>query len=121
MKIISANVNGIRAAERKGFFQWLKKIDADIICIQETKAQEEQLDPEDFYPAEYHCYYFDAQKKGYSGVAIYSKLEPEKITRGWTGSADNNESRLSGAGPWMASQRESTPPEVPGRVQGFTP
>lgn len=83
MKIISANVNGIRAAERKGFFLWLKKIDADIICIQETKAQEDQLHPEDFYPGDYHCYYFDAEKKGYSGVAIYSKIKPEKVIRGF--------------------------------------
>lgn len=83
MKIISANVNGIRSAEKKGFFDWLQKVKADIICIQETKAQEDQLHPEDFYPKGYHCYYFDAQKKGYSGVAIYSKQKPDKVIRGF--------------------------------------
>ena len=83
MKIISANVNGIRSAEKKGFFDWLQQVDADIVCIQETKAQEDQLHPEDFYPANYHCYYFDAQKKGYSGVAIYSKKKPDKVIRGF--------------------------------------
>lgn len=88
-KVISVNVNGIRAAQRKGFFEWLKLVDADVICIQETKAQEDQLDDILFYPSEYHCYYFDAQKKGYSGVAIYSKQKPDKITRG-LGKIDKN-------------------------------
>ena len=83
MKIISANVNGIRAAEKKGFFSWLKKVDADIVCIQETKAQEDQLHPEIYYPENYHCHYFDAEKKGYSGVAIFSKIKPLKVIRGF--------------------------------------
>jgi len=82
MKIVSANLNGIRAAEKKGFFQWMQKEKPDVICIQETKAQEHQLHPEDFYPPGYHCYYFDAQKKGYSGVAIYSRQQPQKVIRG---------------------------------------
>ena len=80
MRIITANVNGIRAAERKGFFDWMKKQRADVICIQETKAQEHQLDDSIFYPKGYHCYYFDAEKKGYSGVAIYCKTKPNKVT-----------------------------------------
>ncbi len=82
MRIITANVNGIRAAERKGFFTWLKKQDADVVCIQETKAQEHQLEAADFYPAGYHCYYVDAEKKGYSGVAIYARQKPDRIIRG---------------------------------------
>jgi len=82
MKIISVNTNGIRAAARKGFFDWLKKVDADVICIQETKAQEGQLTDPVFSPEGYHCYYHDAAKKGYSGVAIYSKLKPQKIHMG---------------------------------------
>jgi exodeoxyribonuclease-3 len=82
MKIISVNVNGIRSAEKKGFFNWLRRVDPDVVCVQETKAQEDQLHPEDFYPKGYHCYYFDAVKKGYSGVAIYSKPEPDKVIRG---------------------------------------
>lgn len=82
MKIVSVNVNGIRAAERKGFFNWLRREQPDVVCVQETKAQEDQLHPEDFYPSDYHCNYFDAVKKGYSGVAIYSKQQPDKIIRG---------------------------------------
>ncbi|WP_455211426.1 exodeoxyribonuclease III [Kaarinaea lacus] len=82
MKIVSVNVNGIRAAEKKGFFHWLRRENPDVVCIQETKAQEDQLHPEDFYPENYHCFYFDAQKKGYSGVAVYCKQQPDKIIRG---------------------------------------
>jgi exodeoxyribonuclease-3 len=82
MRIITANVNGIRAAEKKGFFTWLKKQNADVVCLQETKAQEHQLEAEDFYPAGYHCYYFDAQKKGYSGVAIYARQKPDRVITG---------------------------------------
>ncbi|MGD8925493.1 MAG: exodeoxyribonuclease III [Thioalkalispiraceae bacterium] len=82
MRIISANVNGIRAAEKKGFYQWLSRQRADVVCIQETKAQEHQLDPNVFCPNNYHCYYFDAVKKGYSGVAIYSKQEPDQVLSG---------------------------------------
>ncbi len=83
MKVISYNVNGIRAAIKKGFLDWLKAANPDVICIQETKAQKEQLDLQLFddigYP--YH-YWFSAQKKGYSGVAVLSKHEPNKITYG---------------------------------------
>jgi exodeoxyribonuclease-3 len=82
MRIVSANTNGIRAAAKKGFFDWLKKIDADVICIQETKAQEHQLTHEQFKPDGYFCHYHDAVKKGYSGVAIYSKVEPKKVIEG---------------------------------------
>jgi exodeoxyribonuclease-3 len=81
MKIISANVNGIRSAEKKGFFSWLKTENADVICLQETKAQEDQLRPEDHHPAGYHCYFRDAEKKGYSGVAIFCKAKPDKVIR----------------------------------------
>ena len=78
--IISLNANGIRAAARKGFFEWLQKQNADIICIQETKAQIDQLESDPvFFPTDYHCYYVDAQKKGYSGVAIYSRHKPRKV------------------------------------------
>ena len=67
MRIISANTNGIRAAAKKGFFDWLKIIDADVVCIQETKAQFHQLTDEHFSPAGYFCEYHDSDKKGYSG------------------------------------------------------
>ena len=82
MRIISVNTNGIRAAARKGFFEWLKKQQADVVCIQETKAQVHQLEDEVFHPQGYHCYYHDAEKKGYSGVAVYSKLKPKKVQMG---------------------------------------
>lgn len=81
-RVISLNANGIRAAARKGFFQWMQQQDADVVCIQETKAQEHQLTDEVFSPVGYHCYYEDAVKKGYSGVAIYSRHEPVKVVRG---------------------------------------
>ena len=82
MRIISLNANGIRAAERKGFFPWLQSQNADVICIQETKAQVEQLKAEAFWPEGYHCFYHDAEKKGYSGVAIYCKQKPDSVVKG---------------------------------------
>ncbi len=82
MRIITANVNGIRSAEKKGFFKWLSRQKADVVCIQETKAQEHQLDDTIFYPKGFHCYYFDAEKKGYSGTALYCRHEPDKVTTG---------------------------------------
>ncbi len=82
MRVISLNANGIRAAEKKGFFTWLQKQNADFICIQETKAQTEQLGSDAFWPKGYHCYYHDAEKKGYSGVAVYCKHKPKHIIQG---------------------------------------
>jgi exodeoxyribonuclease-3 len=88
--IITCNTNGIRAAARKGFFDWLAQQDADVVCIQETKAQEEQLADPVFSPAGYHCYYNDARKKGYSGTALYSRIKPRAVVTslGWE-SADS--------------------------------
>jgi len=83
MRIITLNANGIRAAGRKGFFTWLSRQSADVVCLQETKAQIHQLDDPLFHPKRFHCYYEDARKKGYSGVAIFSRQEPDKITRGF--------------------------------------
>ncbi len=82
-RVISLNANGIRAAARKGFFEWLDRQQADVVCIQETKAQEHQLSDGVFCPDGYHCYYEDAEKKGYSGVAIYTRHEPKKVVRGY--------------------------------------
>lgn len=79
MRIISLNANGIRAAAKKGVFDWLSKQNADVVCIQETKAQEHQLENETFWPQGYSSYYVDAEKKGYSGVALYARREPDKI------------------------------------------
>lgn len=83
MKIASYNVNGIRAAMNKGFVDWLKATDPDVICLQEIKAMKEQVDVEAFENAGYkYHYWFSAQKKGYSGVAILSKTEPKHVEYG---------------------------------------
>ena len=83
MKIISYNVNGIRAAIRKGFLDWLAIADPDVICLQEIKANKDQFDLKAFESAGYlYHYWFSAQKKGYSGVAILCKNEPKKVTFG---------------------------------------
>ncbi len=82
MRIITANLNGIRSSANKGFFEWFTAQQADVLCVQETKAQEHQLEAEKHYPAGYHAYFCDAEKKGYSGVAIYSRREPDKVTVG---------------------------------------
>ena len=83
MKIISYNVNGIRAAIKKGFIEWLKNSNTDVICIQEIKANTDQLDLSLFLEIGYkYNYWFSAQKKGYSGVAILSKHKPKHIEYG---------------------------------------
>jgi exodeoxyribonuclease-3 len=85
MKIITLNTNGIRAAHRKGFFEWMLKQDVDVVCIQETKAQTHQLSEEILSPKGYVGFFNDAEKKGYSGVAIYTRQQPDEIktTLGW--------------------------------------
>lgn len=83
MKIISYNVNGIRAALKKGFIDWLQAANPDVICIQETKAHKEQLDVTEFENAGYpHHFWFSAEKKGYSSVAIFCKEEPNHVEYG---------------------------------------
>ncbi|CAM4197484.1 exodeoxyribonuclease III [Flavobacterium jumunjinense] len=83
MKIISYNVNGIRAAITKGFLDWLQQANPDVICLQEIKANEDQIPREEITAAGYpYQYYFSATKKGYSGVAILSKVEPKNIVFG---------------------------------------
>lgn len=82
MKIITYNVNGIRAAVKKGFLDWLREASPDVLCIQETKAQEEQIPVFEFTEMGYHTYSFSAKKKGYSGVAILSKKEPDHVEFG---------------------------------------
>ena len=90
MRVMTFNCNGVRAAARKGFFNWLAQRDVDFVCLQETKAQEAQLvELEDksgeavFHPAGFHCYYHDAEKKGYSGTAVFSRCEPLRVRRGF--------------------------------------
>jgi exodeoxyribonuclease-3 len=83
LKLLSWNVNGIRAVHKKGFLDWMNRENPDILCIQETKASEEQLVDGLRNPAGYRSYFASAEKKGYSGVAIYTKKEPLKITNGF--------------------------------------
>lgn len=82
MKIITYNVNGIRAALRKGFLEWLEASDADVVCIQETKAQPEQISTEDFEALGYKTFIHSAEKKGYSGVAVLCKKAPKHVEYG---------------------------------------
>ncbi len=82
MKIITYNVNGIRAAMKKGFTEWMKEVDADVICLQETKAQDDQIPVEQFQELGYTTFHHAAEKKGYSGVAILTKLKPDFIKIG---------------------------------------
>lgn len=82
LRVITANLNGIRSAASKGFFAWLAQQNADVVCLQETKAQMEHLAGEQFRPAGYHCYFHDAEKKGYSGVGILCKRQPDQISMG---------------------------------------
>ena len=72
-RVITCNTNGIRAAERKGFFRWLAKQRADVVCIQEIKAKEVQLTDRAFYPKSYHFFYNEAERPGYAGTAVFSK------------------------------------------------
>ncbi len=82
MRVVSFNANGIRSATKKGFFDWFYSIDADVLCIQETKAQEHQLQDDLFMHEDYERFFFDAQKPGYSGVAIYTRIKPNAVKKG---------------------------------------
>jgi exodeoxyribonuclease-3 len=92
-RVITANTNGIRSAAKKGFFTWLETQNADVVCIQETKAQRDQLDDALFHPQGYHCYYFDAEKKGYSGTALYAKQKPDQVITGLGWASADTEGR----------------------------
>jgi exodeoxyribonuclease III len=94
MKIISFNANGLRSAATKGFFDWFAEQNADFLCVQETKAQEAQLADAVFRPAGYHVMFRDAStKKGYSGVAVYSKQKPDRYITGLGWDAFDEEGR----------------------------
>ena len=81
MKILSWNVNGLRAAQKKGFASWLKKSSSDILCVQESRALPEQVEPD--WPKAYEAHWNPAEKKGYSGVMTFAKTPPIKVTRGF--------------------------------------
>src|SRR5215510_14718550 len=94
MRIISYNVNGIRAAINKGLIEWLKTDPADIICVQETKALKENVNHQLFNDLGYQDYWFSAQKKGYSGVAVFTKIKPDHIEYGTAHKVSDDEGRV---------------------------
>ena len=94
MKIISWNVNGIRAVYQRNFLNWLKNSRADIVCLQETKAQEDQLPDDLLKPRGYYSYFSSALKKGYSGVGVYSKQKPLKVEYGLGSKRFDQEGRI---------------------------
>lgn len=95
MKFISYNLNGIRSALNKDLIGYLKQEDADVVCFQETKAQPDQIDSSLFWQLGYnHCYYHSAVKKGYSGVAILAKKEPDRVVVGMNNSKYDSEGRI---------------------------
>src|SRR5436190_24379580 len=110
LKIITVNLNGIRSAARKGFYDWLKLQAADVICLQELKAQEADIYHPDaeglFLPEGYHAYFHYAQKKGYSGVGIYTRHEPKAVVTGLGWESADTEGRhvaVDLGGLWVSS------------------
>ncbi len=94
MRIISYNVNGIRSAINKGFIEWLKTKPAEIICLQETKAHQDNVDLKLFVDVGYDAYWFSAQKKGYSGVAVFSTIKPDNVEYGNGDAVSDDEGRI---------------------------
>lgn len=94
MRIISYNVNGIRAALKKGFIDWLKTDPADIICLQETKATKDDVDIKQIEALGFEHYWFSAGKKGYSGVAVLTKIKPSKVEYGHGHGPSDDEGRV---------------------------
>jgi exodeoxyribonuclease-3 len=83
MRVITVNVCGIRSAAAKGLFRWLRRQRADFICLQETRSQEHQLAGHDVHLSGYHRFFCDAERKGYAGVALYSRTRPDRVIRGF--------------------------------------
>ena len=79
MKVISINVNGIRAAARKGMYDWLQTMDADVVCLQELKAHPDQIEGAPYHPEGYHTFFHSAEKKGYSGVGLHCRQAPDAV------------------------------------------
>jgi len=94
MKLISYNLNGLRSAIRKGFIEWLQSSNADIVCLQEIKATEADIDVAAIQALGYHTYWFSAQKKGYSGVAVFTKVSPAKVSYGHAREQSDFEGRV---------------------------
>ena len=93
MRIITLNVNGIRSAQRKGLFRWLARQRADVVCLQEVRAHEEQIADEVYRPKSFHCYYSPAQRPGYSGVALFSRERPTRLIEGFGSDEFDSEGR----------------------------
>ncbi len=94
MKIVTYNVNGIRAAITKGLLEWLQAVNPDVVCFQEIKAQIEQIPIERFEELGYHTYWYPAQKKGYSGVGILTKQKPNNVVYGMGMQSYDDEGRV---------------------------
>src|SRR5689334_1715991 len=94
MKIISYNLNGIRAAIKKGFAEWVQQEGFDVVCIQENKAQQTDIAANIFDDLGYHQHWFCAQKKGYSGVTVFSKVKPQKVICGTGHQVSDEEGRV---------------------------
>lgn len=94
MKIVSYNVNGLRAAQKKGFIEWLQATQPDVLCLQETKAQPGQVDETPYRQMGYQLYWHSAQKKGYSGVALLAKTPPDHLEKGTGISYIDDEGRV---------------------------
>ena len=94
MRIISYNINGIRAAITKGLIDWMKTTPADVICLQETKCQKGDVDCKLFNDLGYHDYWISAQKKGYSGVAVFTKIKPDHVEYGTGHKVSDDEGRV---------------------------
>jgi exodeoxyribonuclease-3 len=93
LRVITINLNGIRSAAKKGFYAWMQEQNADVVCLQEVKAQAENLQDELYKPSGFHGYFHYAEKKGYSGVGIYTKQEPKKVITGLGWPDADNEGR----------------------------
>ena len=94
IKLLSWNVNGIRAVRGKGFLEWFYKESPDVLCLQETKAQPEQLSDDLLEPEGYHVYWNFPERKGYSGTALFSRQKPQKVQRGLGWDPCDSEGRL---------------------------
>ena len=106
LKVITINLNGIRSAARKGFFAWLQKQNADVVCVQELKAQATELQDPQLLPDGYHAHFHYAEKKGYSGVGIYSRHKPKQVVTGLGWQVADQEGRyvaMDLGGLWVAS------------------
>lgn len=94
MRIISYNVNGIRAAISKGLIDWIKTDPADVICLQETKATKDNIDCKAVNDLGYHDYWYSAEKKGYSGVAVFTRIKPDHVVYGNNNKVSDDEGRI---------------------------